>query len=195
MISAYMCTLNQLALYPYPPTPRGWSEVCLAHPPQRHLPNAETFRRLHTSQRCCASRYAPARSIAFGSFPVFARCDARPLYATVLAVAGNAAGRCSGTVLYTCTVLFISSSFHILSGSGLLQSYYLHCLPSCCVVYCLCWPTVYASSSARHALLPADTVSYSPTAFTVFRLSSYRILAVIRSALARIGCAALALRI
>ena len=25
--------------------------------------------------------------------------DARPLYATVLAVAGNAAGRCSGTVL------------------------------------------------------------------------------------------------
>nr|DAR59410.1 MAG TPA: Lines C-terminus [Bacteriophage sp.] len=23
---------------------------------------------------CCASRYAPARSIAFGSFPVFARC-------------------------------------------------------------------------------------------------------------------------
>lgn len=26
----------------------------------------------------CASRYAPARSIAFGSFPAFARCDARP---------------------------------------------------------------------------------------------------------------------
>ena len=65
MISAYTCTLNQLALYPYPPTPRGWSEVCLAHPPQLHLPNAETFRRLHTSQRCSA--YACLHSL-FGSF-------------------------------------------------------------------------------------------------------------------------------
>lgn len=84
MISAYMCTLNQLALYPYPPTPRGWSEVCLAHPPQIHLPNAETFRRLHTSQRCSA--YACLHSpvwLVYQSPPAaallfrFALCDAR----------------------------------------------------------------------------------------------------------------------
>ncbi len=72
---------------------------------------------------CCASRYAPARSIAFGSFPDFARCDARPLYATVLAVAGNAAGMCSGTVLFIGIVNLIN---HILLSVGILQNIFIH---------------------------------------------------------------------
>ena len=62
-------------------------------------------------------------------------------------------------------------------------------LPWCCPV---CWSTVCASSSARHALLPAVTVLL-PSLSAVCQ--SYGLPSVIRSALACFGCAALALRI
>ncbi|SQO97955.1 Uncharacterised protein [Escherichia coli] len=127
----------------------------------------------------CASRYAPARSIAFGSFPVFARCDARPLYATVLAVAGNAAGMCSGTVL---CIGMITVFNHIMVSVGILQNIFIHfCIVQssflfvsfqvlavghwsyCLLCYCQLWHAVTVS------------LSTCPTAFTVCRLSSCRI--------------------
>lgn len=49
--------------------------------------------------------------------------DARPLYATVLAVAGNAAGMCSGTVLFIDIIKVIN---HILSSVGILQNIFIH---------------------------------------------------------------------
>lgn len=48
--------------------------------------------------------------------------DARPLYATVLAVAGNAAGRCSGTVL----CIGINSVFNLILISVRYPSKHLH---------------------------------------------------------------------
>lgn len=49
--------------------------------------------------------------------------DARPLYATVLAVAGNAAGMCSGTVLFIGIVNLINN---ILLSVGILQNIFIH---------------------------------------------------------------------
>ena len=49
--------------------------------------------------------------------------DARRLYATVLAVAGNAAGMCSGTVLFIGIVNLIN---HILLSVGILQNIFIH---------------------------------------------------------------------
>nr|DAM21224.1 MAG TPA: hypothetical protein [Caudoviricetes sp.] len=149
---------------------------------------------------CCASRYAPARSIAFGSFPDFARCDARPLYATVLAVAGNAAGMCSGTVL---CIGMITVFNHILVSVGILQNIFIHfCIVQssflfvsfqvlavghwsyCLLCYCQLWHAVTV-----YCLLPVLLPSLSAVC------QSYGLPSVIRSALACFGCAALALRI
>ncbi len=148
---------------------------------------------------CCASRYAPARSIAFGSFPDFARCDARPLYATVLAVAGNAAGMCSGTVL---CIGMITVFNHILVSVGIIQNIFIHfCIVQssflfvsfqvlavshwsyCLLCYCQLWHAVTV-----YCLLLSYCVHCLPP---VILSDSIRC----RSALACFGCAALALRI
>ncbi len=105
--------------------------------------------------------------------------DARPLYATVLAVAGNTAGMCSGTVLFIGIVNVIN---HILLSVGILQNIFIHfCIVQssflfvsfqilavghwsyCLLCYCQLWHAVTVS------------LSTCPTAFTVCRLSSCRI--------------------
>ena len=126
--------------------------------------------------------------------------DARPLYATVLAVAGNAAGMCSGTVLFIGIANLIN---HILLSVGILQNIFIHfCIVQssflfvsfqvlavghwsyCLLCYCQLWHavTVYCLSSV---LLPSLSAV----------CQSYGLPSVIRSALACFGCAALALRI
>lgn len=67
---------NYLASPTYLSSPR---EVRAA--PRLHVPSAcrrQGFAPSPDLFPCCASRCAPARSIAFGSFPTFARCDAQP---------------------------------------------------------------------------------------------------------------------
>ncbi len=105
--------------------------------------------------------------------------DARPLYATVLAVAGNAAGMCSGTVL---CIGMINVFNHILVSVGILQNIFIHfCIVQssflfvsfqvlavghwsyCLLCYCQLWHAVTVS------------LSTCPTAFTGRRLSSCRI--------------------
>lgn len=126
--------------------------------------------------------------------------DARPLYATVLAVAGNAAGMCSGTVL---CIGMINVFNHILVSVGILQNSFIHfCIIQssflfvsfqvlavgywsyCLLCYCQLWHavTVYCLSPVLLSSLSAVCQSYG--------LSS-----LIRSTLACFGCAALALRI
>lgn len=90
--------------------------------------------------------------------------DARPLYATVLAVAGNAAGMCSGTVLFVGMINVIN---HILLSVGILQNIFIHfCIVQssflfvsfqvlavghrsyCLLCYCQLWHAVTVSLSA-----------------------------------------------
>ena len=87
--------------------------------------------------------------------------DARRLYATVLAVAGNAAGMCSGTVLFIGIVNLIN---HILLSVGILQNIFIHfCivqssfffvsfqvlavghLSYCLLCYCQLWHAVWST--------------------------------------------------
>jgi hypothetical protein len=89
--------------------------------------------------------------------------DARPLYATVLAVAGNAAGMCSGTVLFIGIINVIN---HILLWVGILQNIFIHfCIVQssflfvsfqvlavghwsyCLLCYCQLWHAVTVSRS------------------------------------------------
>lgn len=105
--------------------------------------------------------------------------DARPLYATVLAVAGNAAGMCSGTVL----CIGINSVFNLILTSVRYPSKHLHPF----LYHSIIFLVRFLSGLSRWSLvllpavlLPAMhavTVSLStcPTAFTVCRLSSCRI--------------------
>lgn len=106
--------------------------------------------------------------------------DARPLYATVLAVAGNAAGMRSGTVLFIGMINVIN---HILLSVGILQNIFIHfCIVQssflfvsfqvlavghrsyCLLCYCQLWHavTVYCLSPV---LLPSLSAVCHPVGF------------------------------
>ena len=109
--------------------------------------------------------------------------DARPLYATVLAVAGNAAGMCSGTVL---CIGMINVFNHILVSVGILQNSFIHfCIIQssflfvsfqvlvvghwsyCLLCYCQLWHavTVYCLllSYCLHVLPPVSPTACRPS--------------------------------
>ncbi len=106
--------------------------------------------------------------------------DARPLYATVLAVAGNAAGMCSGTVL----CIGINSVFNLILTSVRYPSKHLHPFLYHSIIFLVRFlsglsrwslvllPAVLLPAMARRHCLLSVTC---PTAFTVCRLSSCRI--------------------
>lgn len=122
--------------------------------------------------------------------------DARPLYATVLAVAGNAAGMCRGTVLFIGMINVIN---HILLSVGILQNIFIHfCIVQssflfvsfqvlavghrsyCLLCYCQLWhaATVYCLSPVllRSLSTACHPVGFHPLTFRarLFRLRRAR---------------------